>query len=282
MKILILGISGLLGNMLFRKFSENKDIEVFGTYRNYKNLDKRFLDNRNICFLTVDDLTNLNNLIESLQPDIIINCIGIIKQLNCNPSVFYRINSSFPLILSHICKNSKIIQISSDCVFSGAMGDYRETDIPDAIDDYGKSKFLGELLYPNLTIRTSMIGHEINSKNSLLEWFLSQKKKVNGFSKALYSGFTTLELYNIIYNYVMTNNLSGIYHVSSTPINKYELLKLIAKVYKKKIKIEKDESFICDRTLNSDKFKMKTGHVSPSWSEMIESLYKDFKDNKNG
>jgi len=267
MRILILGITGMIGNILFKEFSKNKNFITLGTSRNKK------IKNSFEYRLDINNIDSVEVVLKILQPDIVINTIGIIKQLNVDKKEFIRVNTIFPYILSKLAEkyNFKIIQLSTDCVFSGLKGNYIEEDISDAMDIYGKTKYLGELDSPHLTIRTSVIGHELNSNYELVDWFLSQKEKVKGYSKAIFSGITTVELYKVILK-LIEKDLSGLYHVSSTPINKYTLLNLIAKVYDKKIIIDKDKNFICDRSLNSDKLKSKINYIFPSWEEMIIEL----------
>ncbi|MBA2628810.1 MAG: sugar nucleotide-binding protein, partial [Rickettsiaceae bacterium] len=170
------------------------------------------------------------------------------------------------------------IHISTDCVFSGSEGSYTEDDFPDAYDLYGRSKLLGEVDYPNaITLRTSIIGHELSGNRSLINWFLSQDKKASGFTKAIYSGLPTIELAEIIDKYVIPRpQMHGLYHVSSEPINKYELLKLVRDVYTKDIEIEPSDKLIIDRSLNSERFRNETGYKPPIWSKLVQKMY-EFK-----
>ena len=179
--------------------------------------------------------------------------------------------------MSKICSNFKIrlIHLSSDCVFSGKTGFYSEADNPDPIDLYGRSKLLGEVSYENtITIRKSAIGHELNSKVGLLEWFLSQKDKVQGFKKAIFSGLTVLELSKIIENHVIPRrNLEGLYHISGQPISKYELLKIIAEIYKKKVAIIPNQLENIDRSLDASKFNKISRYQTKNWHELIKEMY---------
>ena len=278
-KILIFGISGMLGSTFFKYLSENENYYLYGTVRDNqkKNLVRRICPNGEILvFNKLLDESLLENFFNEIKPDFVINCIGIIKQSNNSiyTSSYIAINSLFPHLLSNINEkfNSKLIQISTDCVFSGNKGMYSEQDIPDASDIYGRSKLLGELVdnKKNLTIRTSIIGHEIQSFNSLLNWFLSQTNNIKGFSRAIFSGFTTLELAKIFENYILPNDrLTGLYHISSNPITKYNLLLKIKDIYGKEISITKDEVFEIDRSLNSKIFREMTGFSPKSWDSMI-------------
>jgi len=182
-----------------------------------------------------------------------------------------------PHRLAQLCElaQARLIHISTDCVFSGKVGMYSETDSTDADDVYGKSKALGEVAYGSaLTLRTSTIGHELQSDYGLLNWFLSQSERCKGFNRAIFSGLPTVVLAMVIRDFVIENKaLSGLYHVAAQPINKYELLKLIADVYKKKINIEIDNSFVIDRSLDARKFNLATGYNPPSWESLINTMY---------
>ena len=179
--------------------------------------------------------------------------------------------------LAELCKllNARLIHISTDCVYSGKKGNYLESEPADSMDVYGQSKLLGEVDYPHaVTLRTSTIGHEFSTKHGLLEWFLSQEGECNGFLRAIFSGLPTIVLAQIIRDIVIPNNdLRGLYHVAGQPISKYDLLKLIAEVYGKSIKIIKDENFTIDRSLNSDKFKTATGYSPSAWPELIRLMH---------
>jgi dTDP-4-dehydrorhamnose reductase len=286
-KILIIGGSGMLGSELLYFFSQKNFYEVYATFRNIKKIKNyEFLKNCKI-FEEIDVNNNvlMETIIKKIKPNIVINCVGIIKQnLNINnlKNVFL-LNSIFPRYLSHLSKKYKFrfIHFSTDCVFSGKKGNYNENDFSDAIDSYGVSKFLGEdITGNNLIIRTSIIGHELKSSKSLLEWFLLQKTSVKGYVKAYFSGFTTNELARILQKYILANKeLKGLFHLSSKPICKYNLLRIIKKVYKKKIKIIKNKDIVIDRTLDSTKFKKITKFKPRSWDIMIKDMYK-FSHNK--
>ena len=170
----------------------------------------------------------------------------------------------------------RLIHISTDCVFSGSKGHYRESDTPDATDLYGRSKLLGEIDYGDaLTLRTSIIGPELYSNSSLLDWFLSQTGSIQGFTKAVFSGLPTVEIARVIAEYVIPRpKLAGLYHVSSEPIDKCALLNLIAKIYKKPIHIVPDDKLVIDRSLNSDRFYEETGYHAPQWDELITRMYR--------
>jgi dTDP-4-dehydrorhamnose reductase len=167
--------------------------------------------------------------------------------------------------------------MSTDCVYPGDQGMYVESDPSDAKDLYGRSKFLGEVDYPNaLTLRTSIIGHELDGCRSLVGWFLSQSGIITGYTKAIFSGLPTVEIARIIRDFILPNpSLRGLYHVSADPINKYDLLCLVAKTYGKDIDIRMDDKFVIDRSLDSSRFRKATGYLPKPWTELVASM-KDF------
>lgn len=275
MKILILGGSGMLGHRLWMNLS--KVHKVYYTVRDKTNpFPQIFTDEHIIC--GVDGLVTeqITEVIVALHPDVVINCIGLIKQVNnTNPLPSIMLNTLLPHQLSLICRAShaKFVHISTDCVFSGDKGNYTEHDSSDARDLYGRTKFLGEVYNPDcITLRTSIIGRELKNHLGLIDWFLSQKGEINGYRRAIYSGFTTDELSNIIRDYILDSNFYGLYHVSSEPISKYELLERVKYAFKKEIVINPDESFVCDRSLDSTRFKSITGYRPPSWEQMIDEM----------
>ena len=280
MKILILGGSGMLGHRLWMNL--RKDHEVWVTVRGEHNpfphvpeFPDEFIRYR-VDGLMFEEITRA---LASIQPDLVINCIGLIKQMGHlarDPLFSIQLNSLLPHRISLICRAAKIrmIHVSTDCVFSGKRGNYTEEDQSDAEDLYGRTKFLGEVHYPHcVTLRTSIIGLELKNRLGLIEWFLAQKSTIKGFTKAIYSGFTTDELYRIINDYVIPNNeLHGLYQVSSEPISKYDLLMLAKESFKQNINILPEEEFFSDRSLNSTNFRSITGYQPPSWQGMIEEM----------
>ncbi len=281
--ILILGASGMLGNAIYRYLIKNKVFKVYGTIRSESflrffpsNLKENLFTNIDINYLN-----DLEKLVNDLDPNLIINCIGIIKQKEkiIKLADYIYLNSLIPHKLAELAfkVNAKLLHFSTDCVFSGKKGFYKETDFADADDIYGRSKFIGELNYPNtITLRTSIIGHELNSSLSLIDWFLSQEHSIKGYNKAIFSGLPTVEIARIIENYIIpANDLYGLYHLSAEPISKYSLLNIVSKIYKKNIIIEKDEEFIVDKSLNSSKFRKETTFFPKQWDQLIKEM-KDF------
>lgn len=284
-KILLLGVNGMLGHKLFLHLSSYKDFHVFGTARN-RDAWLKFLPQQltgNIHFdVDVNNFDSVAEVIHLVRPDWVINCIGIIKQGVLGQDYYENIyvNAFLPHKIARICAevDARMLHISTDCVFSGAKGRYLETDVADGFDLYGRCKLLGEVNYSHcLTLRTSIIGHELQSQLGLIEWFLAQRDRTLGFTRHIYSGFPTVELASIIAHYIIPNAwISGVYHLSSNPITKYELLKLVALKYNKEIAIDPYDDTFCDRSLDSSKFRNLTGFSPPSWPEMIDRMYQDY------
>ncbi|MHB8058193.1 MAG: dTDP-4-dehydrorhamnose reductase family protein [Desulfuromonadaceae bacterium] len=279
MRILILGGDGMLGHQLLKYLQPRHQVKVtlrqdFGTYATYG-----LFSNKN----TYDaiDIRSLERLVEVMadfRPEAVINAVGIVKQRpdakESIPSL--EINALLPHRLALLCKGigARLIHLSTDCVFSGKKGEYMENDPSDAEDLYGKTKYLGEVHEANsLTLRTSIIGRELSRHTSLLDWFLSQTGTVMGFTKAIYTGFTTQEMSRIIEKMLLEYpKASGVYQVSSDPINKYELLLLIREKLGLSIEIVPDDVFCCDRSLDSTRFRTDFNYTPPSWPVMIEEL----------
>lgn len=283
-KILILGITGMLGHTILRKFSAQH--QVWGTVRNMDEAAPLFPEKHHEQIISGVDalqIDTVKKVMSDLKPDLVINCIGIIKQLKeaKNHLLSIALNALFPHQLAQICQENgaRMLHFSTDCIFDGLNGSYIETNMPNADDLYGRTKFLGEVhdLENCLTLRTSIIGHELKGKFSLLEWFLAQEKNTRGFTKAIYTGFTTTEIAKIIMEKVIPNpSLHGLYQVASMPINKYELLKIIAAVYQKPIDIQPYQDFFCDRSLIGEKFNSKTNYEVPTWEKMIAEMHTDY------
>lgn len=281
-RILILGITGMLGHTLFKEMNKNEYFDVFGTTRNKIGLEN-FFSNEELTRIRdnvdADNFETVIRAIAAVQPTIIINCIGIIKQLpiSNDPLTAITVNAQLPHRISLVARsaNARLIHISTDCVFNGKRGGYSESDPSDAEDLYGRTKFLGEVDYPHcITLRTSIIGHELKTNFSLVDWFMSQENEVKGFTKAIYSGFPTIEIAHIISDFIIPNKkLSGLYHISSEPISKYDLLTIIQKVYNKQIQIHPSDDFVLDRSMNSNRFTQATGYISPSWAILVEKMY---------
>jgi dTDP-4-dehydrorhamnose reductase len=285
-KILILGASGMLGHTLFYELLSNRKFDVRGTVRSLSEIKDYFpskMIERVIEHVDAYNINSVKRVIDEFNPEIVINCIGLIKQLPVSkePLPVITLNSLFPHQVASICKESgsRMIHVSTDCVFDGTKGSYTEDDKLSAEDLYGISKYMGEVKYEHtLTIRTSIIGHELSSNFSLIEWFLSQTGSVKGYTNAIYSGFPTVEIANIIADYIIPDKkMSGLYQVSSNPISKYELLKIVSKIYGKKIEILPYDDYYDNKSLVSDKFRKQAGYNPPEWDILIEKMYKNFK-----
>ncbi|MBN1166543.1 MAG: SDR family oxidoreductase [Methanospirillaceae archaeon] len=283
MKIIIFGTTGMLGHKLIQNLSQRHDVtgttrKDLSEYANYPVFSGvKILNN-----IDAADFTSINNAIEKVNPDVIINCIGIVKQLPQaqDPLPSITINSLFPHQLAQVCnkKGIRLIHYSTDCVFSGKDGNYKETDIPDPEDLYGRSKLLGEVTQGRcLTLRTSLIGRELSGFRSLFEWVLQQDgKEIHGYTKAIFSGLTT-NAHAQILDDILTRkkNLTGLYHVASTPISKFDLISMIINRFNLNITIIADDSVVCNRSLDGSRFIKDTGISIPSWEMMIEQLYID-------
>ncbi|WP_339560290.1 SDR family oxidoreductase [Pseudomonas sp. EA_65y_Pfl1_P113] len=282
MKILILGVTGMLGNAVFRVFSEDAHHDTWGTVRSSAAL-RYFAPQRQPHLLSGVDVLDqdaLTAVLAEVRPDVVINCVGLIKQFADakDPLTALPINAMLPHRLARLCalSGARLIHISTDCVFSGRKGGYLESDVSDAEDLYGKSKYIGELhdLPHAITLRTSIIGHELNSNHSLVDWFLSQEGSTRGFSKAIFSGLPTAELARVMKDFVLPHpELNGLYHVSAEPIAKLDLLTLIASQYGKSIEIRPDAALVIDRSLNSERFTQATGYQAPTWPQLIELMH---------
>lgn len=279
MRILILGGDGMLGHQLLKslalrhevKVTLRQDLEAYALYQLF-NHDNAYDG------IDVRSLERLTEVMADFSPEVVINAVGIVKQRptakESIPSL--EINSLLPHRLSVLCKavGARLIHLSTDCIFSGKKGNYQESDSSDAEDLYGKTKFLGETQDSHcLTLRTSIIGRELSRHTSLLDWFLAQTGLVKGFTKAIYTGFTTMEMSRIIEKILLEYpDASGVYQVSSDPINKYELLLLIREKLGLDIEIVPDDVFCCDRSLDSTRFRTDFNYTPPAWPAMIEEL----------
>lgn len=284
MRVMVLGVTGMLGNAMFRLLSANSSLVVFGTARS-EGSKRCFSDNLSGRIIAGVDVENHDSLVRAfavVRPDVVVNCVGLVKQLaDANdPLQAVPINTLLPHRLAALClaTRARLVHISTDCVFSGARGNYLESDFPDAYDLYGRSKLLGEVDYPHaITLRTSIIGHELAGHRSLVDWFLAQQGSVKGFTRAIFSGLPTNELARVVCDFVLPRpQLHGLYHVAAKPINKFDLLKLVAQTYGKDIAITPSDELVIDRSLKADRFKEATGYVPPEWPVLVQRMY-EFK-----
>lgn len=281
MKVLVIGASGMIGSTVLRVLSENKEWEVFGSVRDgsVKRFFSTFIGERLITGIDVEQQDLLVKVLDQIRPDVVVNCAGLTKHKPEaeDPLAAIPINTLMPHRLAGLCKliGARLIHVSTDCVFSGEKGSYTEGDFADARDVYGKSKALGEVDYQHaITLRTSTIGHELQSRYGLLDWFLSQEGQCKGYTRAVFSGLPTVVFAQIVRDVVIPNKgLSGLYHVAAKPINKFDLLKMIAEVYGKSIDIVPDDKLVINRSLDAKRFQSATGYIAPGWPELIKLMH---------
>lgn len=279
-KVLVLGATGMLGNAVLRLFAQSDGYDAVGSARSSSALRllPAELSDRLICGVDVENMDSLISLFTKSRPEVVINCVGLVKQLAeaDDPLIALPINALLPHRLARLCDvaGARLVHMSTDCVFSGAKGLYTEADVSDAKDLYGRSKYLGEVDYPHaITLRTSIIGHELNGAHSLVGWFLAQQDRARGFRRAIFSGLPTVELARVIRDHVLPHpELHGLYHVSAEPINKFDLLTLIADAYGKKIDITADDKLVIDRSLDSTMFRAATGYQPQPWPELVRQM----------
>ena len=281
-KVLILGGTGMIGHALFHCLTVSSEFDVYTTVRHRKDLRTLPVkqENKVLDGVDVSNMDRLTEILSALRPATVINCVGLTKRLpssgNLTAAIF--MNSLYPHRLAALCQamGIRLVHFSTDCVFSGQQGNYIEQAVPDATDTYGRTKALGEVTGAGcLTLRSSMIGHELKQKTELLEWFLAQRGPVvNGFRRAIFSGITTLEMARVLADFVLPNPaLTGLYHVSSVPIAKFDLLTQISRRYGRDVTLAPVDEPVLDRSLDSSAFRQLTGYLPPSWEEMLSVLH---------
>jgi dTDP-4-dehydrorhamnose reductase len=279
--ILVLGATGLLGNAVFRRLAVTSGTSVAGTIRGEaaRGLFGPELASRLIVVEDIEKPDVLARLLDTVGPDVVVNCVAVGRPVPADPMRSILVYSALPQRLSLLCRRAgaRLIQISSDGVFSGERGAYTEDDLPDANDLYGLSKLLGEVTAPHaITLRTSIIGHELQSKGGLLEWFLSQEGQCTCYTKAIFSGFPTIVLADLIRDVVIPRrDLCGVYHVATRPISKFDLLQHVAKRYGMTIQLIPDDRVTLNRSLVADRFERATSYVPPEWPTLIDLMYSD-------
>lgn len=283
MKVLVVGASGLLGNAVARVFAASPAFRVACTLRGPA-MGARL---RAVAPLEVvepvdaERLEDLERAFDRVRPGLVVNCVGATKHVDSGneASVAYGVNAVLPHSLATLCAlhGARMVHVSTDCVFTGSKGMYLESDRPDATDVYGQSKAAGEVRYRHaLTIRTSIIGHEIDTSRSLVEWFMRQSQ-CKGFRKAIFSGFPTVTLARIIRDVVVPDpSLHGLYHVAAPPIDKFDLLSRIARAYSLRTSIAADDALVIDRSLDGSRFTKATGFRSPDWDSLINEMHADW------
>lgn len=283
MTVLVLGATGMLGHKLMQVLASRG--EVVGTvqrrakeYSDYPIMGRLHL----LGGVQAETFDSVVRAVAAVRPAVVVNCIGIVKQVSAakDPIASIAVNALFPHRLAQLCRatDARLIHVSTDCVFSGRKGNYLESDYPDAEDLYGRTKLLGEVAYEGcITLRTSMIGRELDTSHGLIEWFLARDgEHVQGYRRAVFSGLTTNALADTIARLISGHpQMYGIWHVASQPISKFDLLSLVQQVYGLSIQIDPDDALVCDRSLNAERFQRATGLVPPDWRDMIEQMYRD-------
>jgi len=283
MKVLIVGGGGMLGHRLLQTLQDKHRVKT--TIRDRRESYERFglFDDRNTCFgIDGSAPADLARVLTEFRPDVVVNAAGIVKQRDVATLDALDANVMLPHRLDALCRSAsaKLIQISTDCVFSGDRGAYNEGDRPDPQDAYGHMKLLGEIsAAPHLTLRASMIGTELVRKLGLLEWYLAQRGSIRGYTKAIFSGLTTQELARAIDRIICDHpDLTGLWHVASAPISKFDVLRqLTEQLGRDDIEIRGDDSFTCDRSLDGRRFAARTGYHAPAWNDMLVELAAQIK-----
>jgi dTDP-4-dehydrorhamnose reductase len=282
MRILILGGDGMLGHQLLMLLRERHEVMVTLRQEPVAYANGTLFTPKN-SFLGVDVRASdrLLAVLSQFHPDAVVNAVGIVKQRHDGLDVIpnLEINALLPHRLALICGaiGARLIHISTDCVFSGDRGQYREDDRPDPVDIYGHSKLLGEVVQPGvITLRTSIIGRSLSRNTSLIDWFLQQNGRIKGYRNAIFSGFTTRELSRVIETLLDRHTgASGLFHLSSSAISKYDLLLRLRDRLKRSIEIVPDDAVRIDRSLDSTRFRAEFGYTPPSWDEMLDELAQD-------
>jgi len=281
-RVLVLGGDGMLGHRLFKQLRQthNTRVTLRQDLHTYNGVGLFSPDNA-YAGIDVRVTDRLLGVLADFEPEFVVNAVGMVKQRPEGQEHIgnLEVNALLPHRLALLCRATKagLIHISTDCVFSGRRGNYRESDEPDPVDVYGYSKLLGEVVSEGvLTLRTSIIGTELSRRSSLVEWFLAQRDRIKGFKGAIFSGFTTMELSRIIDLLISApQKYWGLYHVSSKPISKYDLLVMLRDALGRDLEVESDEAYRCDRSLDSTLFRETFGYSPPEWSSMIRELAED-------
>ncbi|HEX5824764.1 MAG TPA: SDR family oxidoreductase [Candidatus Limnocylindrales bacterium] len=281
--VLILGGTGMLGHTLFETLSDRAGLDVHASVRDGGPVEARSSPERRRSIHSGIDASHfetIEGVVAAVRPAVLVNAIGIVSQVPAasDPAAMIEINAWLPHRLARLCAGAgiRLVHVSTDCVFAGTKGSYTEDESPDAEDLYGRSKLLGEPGHGALTLRTSLIGHELTSGHGLLEWFLARTGTATGFRKAIFSGLTTVEFGRFLAEVVLPHpELSGIHHLSSDPISKLRLLELVADRYERQVEILPRDEPVIDRSLDSSRLRAATGYRPPSWPDLVEALHED-------
>jgi len=276
-KVLVFGGDGMLGHQVARRLVASNEVVTTVRKSPTAEVSRALAGCRVVSAVEVRISETWVQVLRETRPDVVINCVGIVKQRPAatDPVESIEVNSLFPHRLADACTASgaRLIHVSTDCVFSGHRGDYSESDNPDPVDLYGRTKLVGEVNGPRtLTIRTSIIGLELASYSGLVEWFLRQNGEVRGYRKAIWSGFTTADLARVIDTVSLRHaELDGIWHVSSAPISKLDLLAALGRQLGRRAPVP-DDSVVINRSLNSERFRRATGYEPPTYEMMLAEL----------
>lgn len=276
MRVLILGGNGMLGHRLGPALAAHHDVRV--TVRG-----ETAESDRVVGGVDARDLDRLAEVVTAFRPEAVVNAIGIVKQRSeaQDPLRALEVNAIFPHRLARLCAaaGARLVHFSTDCVFSGTRGSYRESDPPDPPDTYGRTKLLGEVGPPHLTLRSSIIGLERGRRQGLVEWFLGSRGTVKGYRRALWSGLTTAEMGRLVDRLLVRHpDLAGVWHVASRPIDKFSLLSGLAReLGRDDVNLEPVDEPACDRSLNGEAFTAATGYRAPAWDEMLSELAQEIR-----
>lgn len=280
MRCLVIGGDGMLGHQLLTSWQSHFEVRVtlrrdLDCYRGFG----LFHAGNAIGGVDAFDFPSVRRAVQAFRPQAVVNAVGIVKQRAASKEALpsLEINAAFPHRLRRLCEDidARLIHVSTDCVFDGRRGGYVETDRCDAEDLYGLTKYLGEVHEaPAVTLRTSIIGLELGRKTGLIEWFLAQRGRISGFTRAIYTGLTTQELANVMRRVLVEHpQLTGLWQAAAAPISKYDLLsRLTTLLGRRDIEIMPQSEFFCDRSLSGAAFTERTGYVPPSWDEMLGEL----------
>jgi dTDP-4-dehydrorhamnose reductase len=259
--ILVLGSNGMLGHKMVERLQVYFS-DVIGASR---------------ADFDATNAASVRSLLLRHRPQVVVNCVGVIKQRNQEAKLSLAVNAGFPHLLQYACyeQGAYLVHFSTDCVFSGSRGQYTEGDKPDAIDVYGVTKCFGEIRDADnaLTLRTSIIGRERSNYHGLLEWFLRQEGTVNGYKNAIFTGVTTNWLSDVVAELLPhqrnRKRLHGLYQVAAPPVSKFRLLQMFQEIYNQKVEVIPVSEPFCDRSLKGDKFQQATGIVTPDLKTLI-------------
>jgi dTDP-4-dehydrorhamnose reductase len=273
----------MLGYTLLRRLTSSSQFAVHGTIRAGASDVQRVPGAVIHQGVDVHCLPQLLSVLERVRPAQVINCIGLIKQRAAadDPSEAISVNSLFPHQLAAwcACNSARMIHFSTDCVFAGDKGGYKECDVADADDLYGRSKRLGEVDYDgHLTLRTSLIGHELSGRLSLIDWFLGTSGTVTGYGNVVFSGLPTVEIARVLAEFILPDeSIRGLYHLSAEPIDKDRLLRLVAAKYGHRVTIQRSEVPRLDRSLDSERLRARLSYRPAPWEQLVATMYDDYR-----